>query len=132
MYTFDTRVSYSRTDKKGNVPLFEIMNYLQDCTTFHSEEIVVGVEYMKSIRKAWVLISYKIKIIRPIAMGEKIRVGTAPTEFGKLFASRKILIQTIEGEDLVKADTIWVVMDLDSRKPEKITREICSGYDDYL
>ena len=43
MYTYNTKVSYSRLDKTGKVPYHEIINYLQDCSTFQSEELGVGV-----------------------------------------------------------------------------------------
>lgn len=52
MYTFDTIVTYSRIDGSGKVPYHEILNYFQDCSTFHSESLGVGVEYMKKEKRA--------------------------------------------------------------------------------
>ncbi len=123
MFTFETKVYYSRADKNGQVPLFEIMNYLQDCSTFHSESNGVGVAYMKSVRKGWVLVSYQVQILKPIKVGMDIKVSTAPTEFGKLFCYRKYQITDAAGEPLVKADSIWVLIDLDSRKLLRVTDE---------
>ena len=40
MYTFDSRVRYSETDEEGNLSVVGIMNYLQDCSTFQSEDFL--------------------------------------------------------------------------------------------
>jgi acyl-ACP thioesterase len=121
MFTFETKVYYSRADKNGQVPLFEIMNYLQDCSTFHSENNGVGVAYMKSVHKAWVLVSYQVRILKPLKVGMDICVSTAPTDFGKLFCYRKYQITDTKGQPLVQADSIWVLIDLDSRKLLRVT-----------
>lgn len=132
MFTFKTKVSYSRVNKEGEVPLYEIMNYLQDCTNFHSESIGVGVEYMENKGKAWILAAYKIKINKPIKLGQDICVGTAPTDFGSLYATRKFFIADSEGEYLVQADTVWILIDTVRRKPMRITDEDSVMYNNYL
>ena len=45
MYTFDSRIRYSETDETGALSLLGVINYLQDCSTFQSEDIGLGVEY---------------------------------------------------------------------------------------
>ena len=72
MFSYETTVSYSRTDRNGKVPMHEILNLLQDCSTFHSEDIGHGVSYMKREARAWVLVAYKVIVNRPIMFGQKI------------------------------------------------------------
>ena len=57
MYTFDSRVRYSETDENGNLSLESLIDYMQDCTNFQSEDLGVGLEYhrQKNIRR-WVRI----------------------------------------------------------------------------
>lgn len=130
MYTFNTKVSYSRVDKNGQVPLHEIMNYMQDCSTFQSEVFGDGVKNMEAKGKAWIIIAYKIRINKPIYFGQDICVGTAPTEFGRLYASRKFFIKDSNGEYLVQADSIWVLINLENRGPVRITAEDTKAYID--
>lgn len=128
MFSFQTKVSYSRVNRKGIVPYYEVVNYLQDCSTFHADELGHGVDYKNAQKKAWVLISYKIQMIKPIFYGQEIEVGTSPTSFRKLFASRQFYIKDMEGNYLVKADSIWILMDLESRKTVRIAEEDMRGY----
>lgn len=120
MYTFETKVSYSKVNSKGIVPLYEILNYLQDCSTFQSDELGVGVKYLNKMRKAWIIVAYKIKIEKQLKLNDEIIVGTSPVDIGNLFANRQFFIKDKEGNFMVKADTIWIMMDMDSRSAIKI------------
>ena len=49
MYTFTSRVRFSETDENGKLSLAGIMNYLQDCSVFHSEDVGNGTDMLKSV-----------------------------------------------------------------------------------
>lgn len=128
MFSYETTVSYSRTDRNGKVPMHEILNLLQDCSTFHSEDIGRGVSYMKREARAWVLVAYKVIVNRPIMFGQKITIGTSPSKFSSMFASRQYFIKDENGDYLVQADSLWVLIDIQTRKPLRITEEDSSVY----
>ena len=128
MFSYETTVSYSRTDRNGKVPMHEILNLLQDCSTFHSEDIGHGVSYMKREARAWVLVAYKVIVNRPIMFGQKITIGTSPSKFSSMFASRQYFIKDENGDYLVQADSLWVLIDIQTRKPLRITEEDSSVY----
>lgn len=58
MYAFDSRIRYSETDSEGYLTLDALLNYFQDCSTFHSEDVGLGIGYMKEIGQVWVLSSW--------------------------------------------------------------------------
>lgn len=120
MYTYNTRVSYSRLDKNQVVPIYEIMNLMQDCSTFQSEDLGVGVDYLTSKNMAWILIAYRVKVIKNLKLGQEICVGTSPTDFKGLMATRQFFIKDMEGNFLVKAETVWVKISLDTREITRI------------
>ncbi len=47
MYAFDSRVRYSEIDHQGTMTLPALINYFQDCSTFQSEDIGVGLEVLR-------------------------------------------------------------------------------------
>lgn len=55
IYTFDSRVRYSEVDHQGTLTLPAMMNYLQDCSTFQSEDIGVGLSALRERKRAWLL-----------------------------------------------------------------------------
>ena len=42
MYSFDSRVRYSETGENGRLSIRGMIDYMQDCSTFQSEDAGVG------------------------------------------------------------------------------------------
>lgn len=130
MYTFDSRVRYSETDENGNLSLFGIINYMQDCTNFHSEDLGVGLAFHKEHQLMWVLNFWQIVIEEYPAMGEEITIGTQSYGFEKMFGYRNFLITRKDQPDqcVAKANSMWVLMDLKKGRPMIVTPEIGNVY----
>ena len=43
MYTFESRIRYSETDSEGKLTIASLINYFQDCSTFQSQDLGLGV-----------------------------------------------------------------------------------------
>ena len=54
MYTFDSRVRYSEIAEDGLLALPAVIDYMQDCTNFQSEDLGVGLAYHKEHGLRWV------------------------------------------------------------------------------
>ena len=46
MYSFDSRVRYSEVDEDRKLSLTGVINYMQDCSTFQSEDLNMGIDYL--------------------------------------------------------------------------------------
>jgi acyl-ACP thioesterase len=110
-------------DEKRQLSLTAMVNYLQDCSTFQSEDLGRGLEYLEAQHKAWLLSSWQIVIERLPKLGEKIRVGTWPYEFKAMYGYRNFIIEGMDGEPLVKADAVWFLYDTESGRPLKVQEE---------
>ena len=49
MYQMDARVRYSEVDETHRIKLESVLDYFQDCCTFHSEDVGGGLEFLKGI-----------------------------------------------------------------------------------
>ena len=58
MYTWDSRVRFSEIGEDKRLTLDGILNYFQDSSTFHSEDIGNGMEVVESLKRVWVLSSF--------------------------------------------------------------------------
>lgn len=129
MYTFNSRIRYSETDENGKLSLESIIDYMQDCTNFQSEDLGVGLEYCKEHEIMWVLNFWQIIVEQYPRMGENITVGTAAHGFEKMFGYRNFLIKKSESNDVVaKANSIWVLMDMKKGRPMIVSPEIGDVY----
>ena len=128
MYTFESRVRYSETDESGRLSVTGIMNYFQDCSTFQSEDLHMGLSHLERVRRAWWLNSWQIVVSRYPALGERIRISTYPYGFRGIYGYRNFLLQDEAGECIVRADSRWVFYDLEHECPARVTQEEIRGY----
>lgn len=128
MYTFDSRIRYSETDSEGKLTLSGLLNYFQDCTTFHSEELGLGLSYMKDLNMVWVLSAWQIVPERYPNLGEKVTIGTLPYEFRMFMGSRNFVMLDEKGEYLAKANSLWSLIDTTTGKPVAPPQEMIDGY----
>ena len=117
MYSFESRVRYSEIDGERKLSLTGIINYLQDCSTFQSEDLQVGIDYLDQSRKAWWLSSWQIVIGRYPVLGEEIVISTWPYAFKGMYGYRNFTICDKEGNYLVKANSIWFLFDRKQGRP---------------
>ena len=129
MYTFETRVRYSEVDDKLMLTLPALAKYFQDTCIFDSEnKAVVNMEYLKSRKLAWVLSSWQIVIERLPKLNEAIKVYTVPYEFKSFMGFRNFWMEDAAGNCIVKAASIWTLIDFEQMRPYKPDEEILSGY----
>ena len=127
-YEFDGRVRYSEIDHRGTMTLPALINYFQDCSTFHSEAGRPRHGRLKHDRKAWVLSYWQVIVDRYPKLGEKITTGTFATEFKGLYGNRNFYMKDGSGEMIARANSIWAFMDLEKGRPVRPTAEHIDPY----
>lgn len=128
MYTFDSRVRYSEVAEDGRISVNALIDYMQDCTNFQSEDLGIGLAWHKENNLMWVLNSWQIVIESYPKMGDWITVGTQSYGYEKMFGYRNFLITDASGACVVKANSLWVLMDLKKNRPMIVTPEIGDAY----
>ena len=127
MFSFESEVRYSELNSDGQLSLGSVVNYLQDCSTFQSESLGIGVHYYKQRRHAWVLNYWQIILRETLHVGDKIRISTWPYEFKGFLGKRNFMIEK-DGRRCVEADSLWSFLNLDTLKPERPEADILERY----
>lgn len=128
MYQFSSRVRYSEVNSEKILTLPALLDYLQDCCTFQSEELGVGVDYLADNHAAWVLSSWQIRICRYPEFGEQINVSTWAYDFKGFYGYRSFKVEGEDGELLAYANSLWVFMDTDTMRPMRINQKMIDVY----
>lgn len=128
MYSFQSKVRYSEASGDGYLSSLGIINYMQDCSTFHSETLHNGVKEMKEKHRAWILASWQIEILRRPKLGETITIETWPTGFRSAFGYRNFAIRGEDGEYAVKAYSIWIYINTDTGHPARVDEDVLNTY----
>ncbi len=129
MYEFDSRVRYSEVDSDQDLTILGLIDYFQDCSTFQSEDLGIGVDYLNEHRLGWVVVSYHVTIERLPRLGEHIRIQTFPYNLKGMFGSRNYAMVDDDGNRIACADSLWVLVDLATGKPTRIPADIGDRYE---
>lgn len=128
MYEFDSRVRYSEVDSRGELTWLALMDYFQDCSVFHSESLHLGVEYLETRHLAWVLTSWQICVERMPLLGEPVKVQTWPYAMKGFYGYRNFVLRDQTGEMAACANSIWVLMDMETGRPVRVPQEMTDIY----
>lgn len=134
MYAFTSRVRYSEIDEDLRLSIPSLVDYLQDCSTFHSDAVGRGFEHVRETGLAWLLAGWEIEIDRLPSFGEEIRVSTWASGFKGLLAKRNFTVcdaaDAAGAHPLVRADSRWFLFDAAQGKPVRIPEEEAAPYQD--
>ncbi len=127
MYEYDIRIGYSRVDEYEKLSIPALIDILQDCSTFQSEDLGLGLSYCRDNNVFWVINSWQVEIDRLPGLCEKVTVFTFPVDFSSFVGKRCFGIRS--GEDvIVRAFTIWSLLDTETFKPTPMTGDMLDRY----
>lgn len=128
MYAFDSRIRYSEVGSDLKLRLLSLLDYFQDASTFHSEDLGLGVDYLKGFHEVWLMSYWQIDIERFANLCERVTIGTFPYEFKGCFGFRNFLMQDENGEMIAKANSLWTLMNMETMSPCRPTQKMMEGY----
>ena len=128
MYTFESRIRYSETDSDERLALTALTDYFQDCSTFQSEDLGVGVKYLQKQHLVWVLSSWQIVIDEYPMLGDHVTVGTFPYQFKTFMGSRNFFMDGADGKRYAYANSLWTLLDTETMQPARVTEEMTTRY----
>lgn len=124
MYSFNSKVRYSELNHfKGCMDPSGVINYFQDCSTFQSEELGIGLQYLSEHHRVWLLSSWQLQLLQPICLGDRITVSTWPYDFKGIYGYRNFIMKDEKASVLAVANSIWVYIDTITGRPTRIPED---------
>lgn len=127
-YSFTSRVRFSEMDADGHLSLHGVLNYFQDCCTFQSHSLGLGIQPLRERYRVWVLSSWQIVIERYPSLGEELTITTWPYDFKGFLGSRNFTMTTGDGERLAYANSLWTYIHTETGLPVRLMEEDIRGY----
>jgi len=120
MFSFTSTVRFSECDETSTLALVPLINYLQDCSAFHTESLGVGIGFQRERGFAWAITSWRIEIDELPRMGDPIEVRTFCYDMKSTHAMRNYALYRPCGTRLVAADAKYVVFDRETGRHLRI------------
>ena len=127
-YSIDSRIRFSEAGEDLRLSLGALINYFQDCSTQHAQDCGVGIPYLKNLHQAWIMVSWQIMIDSLPVLGDPVRTETWAYAFQDFFGKRNYRMTDPDGREYVRANGIWVLMNMDTTRPVKIDDATVNAY----
>jgi acyl-ACP thioesterase len=108
----------------GKLTLTGLNILLQRSAGRHAEHLGFGFTQTCVFNASWVLFRINLELIRMPEWKEEVVVETWPRVVKGLAAFRDFVVTTIDGEILCRATSEWFIIDLTSRRPQRIDKYV--------
>ena len=122
-YEKEYELYYYDVDRNLRGNMSTIINILSDIGTKQSEELGSGMESLIENNMTWVFYNYHVKIFRNPTYGEKITVKTEAVGFKKFYALRSYEIKDSNGNIIVTANAIFLLINIEKRRMMRIPKD---------
>lgn len=116
-YEKNYHIDLRDVDFQKELRISALFGYFQDIANLASENLGVGInQLVETYGVAFVLMRIRVDIVRHPKLDEEITIETWPLKPGKLEFERDYIVRDQAGEVIVKAVSVWVIMDLKKRR----------------
>ena len=115
-YTQEFRIASYQTDLTARMKPSAILEIMQEMAGAHAEMLNVGRSRLDPMNLAWVLTRVEVRMERYPRSGEMIQVETFPMPNRRVFFPRYFIFRDSEGKQIGCAGSMWVVLDITTRK----------------
>ena len=115
-----------RNNEATNKALLTIM---EDVAALHSASVGYGVLEMESKKRAWLLLDWKMKVIKRPKYNDDIKAETWSRKVERLYAYRDFQLKDKEGNVIAIGTSRWIFVDTDRRRPIRLTPDVTDLYE---
>lgn len=114
------KITSADTDMYGRLRLGGLMNFLIQSAILSADRLGFGYKGLKGQQLFWVLSRMTVEIDQVMNWNEEIEVETWPKDVEKLLYLRDFIIRDINGNQIGRATSGWLAIDLENKRPRKV------------
>lgn len=114
------QIACYESDIFGNILPTTVMNYFQEASNNQGYALGVGLDYLNQKNLAWFLVKYDIRFEKSPTYQSRVRITTEATGMDRCCAVRQFKITDLDHNDLIVADTQWLLINRESQKMESV------------
>ena len=122
------RIKLSDINRENKATNKAILSYLEDVGGKHSDLAGYGIMDIPRTHLSWILIEWKLRVIRRPNYGENIKATTWSKNAIKCYAYRDFKVYDEQGNIIILATSKWVLVDTIRGKIVRITEDLLEKY----
>ncbi|KAF1303783.1 acyl-[acyl-carrier-protein] thioesterase [Enterococcus saccharolyticus] len=128
-YTQTHEVTYYECDVNATMTLSSMIAVAIKVSEDQSDQLNRGADFIHRFGLTWIVTNYQFFIQRLPKVGEKIQITTQAQSYNKYFCYRNFWLTTEAGEELVRIETIFALMNMETRKMSSVPEEIIAPFE---
>ena len=124
----DYRVSISQVGVSGLIKNIGMLVILEDAACRHSDLAGFGIKDIPTKHLSWVLLNWKVKILKRVSYGTELKVRTWAKVYNKFQTTRDFEVYDDNNEIVCIATSKWALIDVEKSSITRITDEILGTY----
>ena len=122
-------VGLSDTNLKQELTNTSLLRFLEDIAGIHSEKVGYGASSIDKTKRTWILLSWKVKVLKRAKMNDEVIVETWSRVLEKFYAYRDFKVFDKDGNVIAIATSKWIYMDIENGRIVKVTDEVAAVYE---
>lgn len=111
-------------DRYENLSMRNLVSIMGDVSLSHSYILEKGFD-MAKLR--WIVYSWDIEILKVINENDELEISTYVVDMNKFYAYRNVIVRR-DGEIIVRAYGVFLLVDIDRMRPVKMPKELIKAY----
>lgn len=131
MYSILLKVRYSECDKRAQLTLASLINYLQDISAFLCESGEYGFTYLRERHLAWFVLGWHIEMTRMPLFLEDICFHTWLSESKATYVRNSFALEDETGSFPIRASALYALIDKQTGRPVRIPSELTGAPEEH-
>ena len=129
IYSNDYKIGIEDIGVNSEATNKALLAIMQDVSALHSASIGYGVLEIETKKRAWMLLDWKMKVIKRPKYNYEIKAETWSRKVERLYAYRDFQLKDKDGNIIAIGTSRWIFVDTDRRRPVRLTADIVDLYD---
>ncbi len=117
--------------KENLITNVAILKILEEIAEQNSAEVGLGLENIEETRLAWLLLDWRVEILKRPKYEDKIIAETWSSKLERCYGYRDFEIYNEKNELIIKGTSKWVLIDIEKRKPVRLEESYALKYEKY-
>jgi acyl-CoA thioester hydrolase len=126
-YCHSFQVDSNDIDLLGHANNVVWVRWINEAAIAHATHVGLGQEACRALGVLWVVRRHDLEYLLPAFAGETLEALTWPETLRGASSLRRTLFQR-QGQVLARAETTWVLLDMQTGRPRRAPSELLAGY----
>lgn len=128
IYTEKFKIQIKDIGRENKIKNRAILEILENVACYHSDLVGYGVNNIKETKVTWILLDWKLKVIKRPTYGQILTVNTWGKGMNKFFTYRDFEIYDDNNNLCAIATSKWALIDAEKGKMTRLTEKIIDAY----